>query len=185
MKFKVRWARPQSESLWLSSEAEVEALDFDDDAKLAYLTQTTLSVDETQRIVDRLKRRWPRIQGPAKSDICYATHNRQQAVRELAELSDVVLVVGSQNSSNSRRLCEVAHDCGTSAHLLDDDRQLNANWFSQDSIVGVTAGASAPEVSVQSVVHWLRHRYPTEEIKVVGGGEENRSFPLPDAVHHL
>ena len=169
----------------VSSEGDVDRLSFSEGTKLAYLTQTTLSVDETAKIIDRLKKRYPYIQGPPNSDICYATQNRQQAVRQLAAQSDVVLVVGSQNSSNSRRLREVANDCGTSAHLLDDDRQLDANWFSRDSVVGVTAGASAPEVSVQAVVGWLRRRFPTEKIEIVGVGEENRSFPLPDSLHQL
>ena len=169
----------------VQSEADVDSLDFAPDTKLAYLTQTTLSVDETQRIVDRLQFRFPHIQGPPNDDICYATQNRQQAVRKLADFVDVVLVVGSQNSSNSRRLCEVARDCGVAAHLLDDDQQLDARWFSNDSRVGVTAGASAPEISVQSVVNWLRHRYPTEEVRVVGGDEVNRIFPLPVEIQQL
>ena len=166
-------------------EADVDDLSFSSDVKIAYLTQTTLSVSETQRIIDRLVAKYPAIEGPSKSDICYATHNRQQAVRHLARLADIVLVVGSQNSSNSRRLCEVAIDCGASAHLLDDDQQLTASWFEQDSIVGITAGASAPEVSVQSILSWLRDRYPTSEVTVVGEVEERRSFPLPDSVLRL
>ena len=120
----------------VESESDVAELTFSGATKLAYLTQTTLGVDETERIVGRLKARFPTIEGPAKSDICYATHNRQQAVRQLAKQADVVLVVGSQNSSNSRRLCEVAYDYGTSAHLLDDDGQLKMQWFRQDSVVG-------------------------------------------------
>lgn len=169
----------------VESEADVAKLAFAKDAKLAYLTQTTLSVEETQRVVDALCERYPHIEGPAKSDICYATHNRQRAVRELAQQADVVLVVGSQNSSNSRRLCEVAHDCGTSAHLLDDDRQLDPRWFTRNSVVGVTAGASAPEISVKSVVGWLQRRFPTEEISIVGSGEGDRVFPLPESVLRL
>lgn len=169
----------------VETEADVETLEFPADEKLAYLTQTTLSVDETRRIIERLVARFPSIEGPPKDDICYATQNRQQAVRKLVSLVDVLLVVGSQNSSNSRRLCEVASDYGTSAHLLDDDRQMDARWFSNDSVVGVTAGASAPEVSVQSVVSWLRNRYPTDEVSVVGSDEANRSFPLPSEVVRL
>lgn len=169
----------------VGSEADVDQLAFTADDKLAYLTQTTLSVDETRRIVERLTVRFPNIEGPPKDDICYATQNRQQAVRKLASLVDVLLVVGSQNSSNSQRLCEVANDYGTSAHLLDDDRQLDSRWFSNDTVVGVTAGASAPEVSVQSVVSWLRKRYPTDEVSVVGSDEGNRSFPLPSELDRL
>lgn len=169
----------------VENETDVDRLAFSNQTKLAYLTQTTLSVDETQRIIDRLKAKFPDIEAPAKSDICYATSNRQQAVTQLAQQSDIVLVVGSQNSSNSRRLCEVANDCGTAAHLLDDHRQLDPGWFSPDSVVGVTAGASAPETSVQSIVRWLRHRYPTVEISVVGAGEEQRSFPLPATISRL
>lgn len=169
----------------VGSESEVDDLEFPAGAKLAYLTQTTLGVDETKRIVARLEEKYPDIQGPKNDDICYATHNRQRAVRKLAGLVDVVLVVGSQNSSNSRRLCEVAADCGAMAHLLDDDHHLDARWFSNDTVVGVTAGASAPEVSVQSVINWLRNRYPTDEVKLVDVGEENRTFPLPAEVARL
>lgn len=169
----------------VGTEEDVDRLEFPPGTKLAYLTQTTLSVDETQRILNRLVARFPQIEGPPNDDICYATQNRQQAVRQLAGLVDVMLVVGSQNSSNSRRLCEVANDCGTAAHLLDDDRQLDARWFSEDSVVGVTAGASAPEVSVQAVIRWLRNRYTTEEVSMVGETEGIRSFPLPSEVVRL
>lgn len=162
----------------VQEESDVDLLAFGSTDRLAYLTQTTLSVDETSRIVDRLRARYPQIEGPPNDDICYATQNRQQAVRELAKNADVILVIGSQNSSNSRRLCEVATDHGAISYLIDDDSQLDINWFSEDQRIGITAGASAPEVSVQSVVAWLKSRFNVS-VRNAGSGEPARVFPLP------
>jgi 4-hydroxy-3-methylbut-2-enyl diphosphate reductase len=134
----------------------VAALDVDDPQRVAYLTQTTLAVDETDEIVDALRARFPRLTGPRTSDICYATQNRQDAVKALAADCDVVLVVGSANSSNSRRLVEVAERHGAPAHLIDDEASIDPAWLAGRPTVGLTAGASAPEALVQRVLLALR-----------------------------
>lgn len=157
---------------------EVDALHFDDQDKLAYLTQTTLSVDDASRIINRLKERFPQIVGPPKDDICYATQNRQEAVRQLAEDADIVLVLGSQNSSNSQRLAELAGESEISAYLIDDTNEIDSSWFTGDETVLITAGASAPESVVQDCVTWLTSRYnATVEEKTIR--EEQVYFPLP------
>jgi 4-hydroxy-3-methylbut-2-enyl diphosphate reductase len=141
---------------------DVDALDVDDPERVAYLTQTTLAVDETDEIVEALRERFPRLTGPRTSDICYATQNRQDAVKALAASSDVVLVVGSANSSNSRRLVEVAERHGAAAHLIEDEASIEPQWLAGRQTVGLTAGASAPEALVQRVLHALRSLGPTE-----------------------
>lgn len=157
---------------------EVEALDLPEDAKLAYLTQTTLSVDDAEVIIAALKRRFPQIVGPAREDICYATQNRQEAVKELVPEADVVLVLGSQNSSNSMRLAEIAQSYGKEAYLIDTVREIADRPFTGDETVLVTAGASAPEEVVEECVDYLRGRYgATVESRTVR--EEHVSFPLP------
>src|SRR5205823_2796191 len=129
--------------------ADVEKLNFSEDAKLAYLTQTTLSVDEANVVIAALKAKFPQIAGPNKDDICYATQNRQEAVKEIVPEADVVLVLGSQNSSNSQRLAELARVTGRAAHLIDRAGELRDDWFAADDVVLITAGASAPEEHVQ------------------------------------
>ncbi len=157
---------------------DVEWLDLAADAKLAYLTQTTLSVDDAEVIIAALKRRYPQAVGPSKDDICYATQNRQEAVKELVPEADVVLVLGSQNSSNSMRLAEIARGCGKAAHLIDSVREVEDGWLKADDTVLVTAGASAPEDVVEECVEYLRRRYgATVESRTVR--EEHVSFPLP------
>jgi 4-hydroxy-3-methylbut-2-en-1-yl diphosphate reductase len=164
--------------------SDVEKLDLPADATLAYLTQTTLSVDETVGIIDALKKRFPAIKGPAKADICYATQNRQEAVKELSRSARVVIVLGSQNSSNSQRLAEIAHLEGKSAHLIDSVAELQPDWFRPDDTVLVTAGASAPEENVQAVVEYLRKNFGADvESHVVR--EEHVSFPLPRELRSL
>jgi 4-hydroxy-3-methylbut-2-en-1-yl diphosphate reductase len=140
----------------IDSVEAVERLDVDDPERVAYLTQTTLAVDETRAIVEALRRRYPKLVGPRSDDICYATQNRQDAVRELAPACDVVLVVGSSNSSNSTRLVEVARRAGCDAHLIDDEGAIDPAWLAQARTVGVSAGASAPEALVRRVVRALR-----------------------------
>jgi 4-hydroxy-3-methylbut-2-enyl diphosphate reductase len=135
---------------------EARALDLPADARLSYLTQTTLSVDETNEIVRVLRERFPAIEGPPREDICYATQNRQDAVKVLASRADVVLVIGSANSSNSRRLAEVAREQGTPAYLVDDETEVDPAWIEDASVVGVTSGASAPEWLVERMLSWLR-----------------------------
>ncbi len=157
---------------------QVASLAFGPADKLAYLTQTTLSVDDASRIIARLKDRFPQIVGPPKDDICYATQNRQEAVRLLSEGADIVLVLGSQNSSNSQRLAELARENGIAAHLIDGADEIDSAWFSGDETVVITAGASAPESVVQDCVRWLRDRYAAEvEERTIR--EEEVYFPLP------
>jgi 4-hydroxy-3-methylbut-2-en-1-yl diphosphate reductase len=157
---------------------QVASLPFGPADKLAYLTQTTLSVDDASRIITRLKDRFPQIVGPPKDDICYATQNRQEAVRLLSDGADIVLVLGSQNSSNSQRLAELARENGIAAHLIDGADEIDPNWFSGSETVVITAGASAPESVVQDCVRWLRDRYAAEvEERTIR--EEEVYFPLP------
>jgi len=158
--------------------AEVEQLNLADDAKVAYLTQTTLSVDDATLIIDALKRRFPHIVGPSRDDICYATQNRQEAVKELVPEADVVVVLGSQNSSNSKRLEEIAQSYGKRAHLIDGVREIGPDWFRGDETVLITAGASAPEEVVEECVARLQEEFgATVETRTVR--EEHVSFPLP------
>jgi 4-hydroxy-3-methylbut-2-enyl diphosphate reductase len=145
---------------------------------LAYVTQTTLSVDDAAAVVAALRARFPAIQGPRKDDICYATQNRQDAVKRLATMCDVVLVVGSPNSSNSNRLREVSERSGTPAYLIDSADELRPEWLEGKHVVGVTAGASAPEILVQQVLERLRE-LGAKEYSVDGGAVEDHAFPLP------
>ena len=161
---------------------EVQRLDFDERTPLSYVTQTTLSVDETRGIIDALRQRFPWIEGPAKDDICYATQNRQDAVKHLVdrERIDLLLVIGSQNSSNSQRLVEVARERGAAGHLLDDADDLDPSWLEGVERVGVSAGASAPEDLVQGLAERLRELGGTVRDAVVT--EENVTFALPAAL---
>jgi 4-hydroxy-3-methylbut-2-enyl diphosphate reductase len=164
--------------LLVQDTADVERLDLPSDAKVAYLTQTTLSVDDANVIIEALERRFPQIVGPSRDDICYATQNRQEAVKELVPEADVVLVLGSQNSSNSMRLAELAQACNKPAYLIDTVRELAGEPFTGAETVLVTAGASAPEEVVEECVAWLRQRYGARvENRTVR--EEHVSFPLP------
>ena len=164
--------------LLVEDEADVEKLEVKDESKLAYLTQTTLSVDDANRVIRRLRKRFPHIESPPKDDICYATQNRQEAVRILSDDVDVVVVLGSQNSSNSQRLRELAADDGKPAYLVDGPADLSIQDFSNASTVLITAGASAPESVVQSTIDWLvEHFDATVEIKQIR--EESVQFPLP------
>ena len=162
----------------VQSVADVEALRVRDAANLAYVTQTTLSVDDAAAIVDALRRRFPAIVGPRKDDICYATQNRQDAVKLLAPQCDLVIVVGSPNSSNSNRLREVAAKRGTPAYMIDRADELRAEWVAGRRCVGVTAGASAPEVLVGEVIARLKD-FGAEEVREIGGTAETIVFPLP------
>jgi 4-hydroxy-3-methylbut-2-enyl diphosphate reductase len=158
--------------------ADVERLRPADERNLAYVTQTTLSVDDAAEIVAALKRRFPAIVGPKKDDICYATQNRQDAVKALAPQCDVVLVVGSPNSSNSNRLCEVARNMGVPAYMVDAAADLDPEWLAGRARVGVTAGASAPEVLVEELLERLRALGATE-VREMEGIQEGVVFPLP------
>lgn len=157
---------------------DVEALPYPPDARLAFLTQTTLSVDEAKVVIDALRKKYPRIVGPSKDDICYATQNRQEAVRDLVPEADVVLVLGSRNSSNSQRLAELAGAAGRPAYLIDRVTELQDDWFQPTDTVLITAGASAPEDHVQDCVDHLRRKFGAEvESRIVR--EEHVNFPLP------
>jgi 4-hydroxy-3-methylbut-2-enyl diphosphate reductase len=157
---------------------DVATLRVDQPENLAYTTQTTLSVDDTRGIIDALRARFPAMQGPRNDDICYATQNRQDAVRELAGRCDLVLVVGSPNSSNSNRLRELAEKQGASAYLVDGAQHIEAAWLEGKSRIGVTAGASAPEVLVQGVVARLRE-LGGGEVRELHGEPEDMVFTLP------
>jgi 4-hydroxy-3-methylbut-2-enyl diphosphate reductase len=161
--------------------ADVATLSVVDEDKLAYVTQTTLSVDDTRGIIQALQERFPTIMGPDVRDICYATQNRQQAVRDLATQVDVILVVGSRNSSNSNRLRELAEELGCPSYLIDDEDGLKAEWFTGVARVGVTAGASAPEILVQNVLDGLR-RFGDVEVGLLDGVPEDVRFRLPPEV---
>jgi 4-hydroxy-3-methylbut-2-en-1-yl diphosphate reductase len=157
---------------------DVARLDVKDPSRLAFVTQTTLSVDDTQRIVDTLRERFPTLASPRKEDICYATQNRQDAVKRLVERCDLILVVGSPTSSNSNRLREIAEKAGIPGHLVDGPEDLQREWFEGKQTVGVTAGASAPEVLVERVVARIREWGGTAPVDVMGQ-PENVVFSLP------
>ncbi len=157
---------------------DVEEIEPADPDKLAYVTQTTLSVDDTREIIEALKSRFSMIQGPDVRDICYATQNRQTAVRALAEVSDVILVVGARNSSNSNRLAEIGETMEVPSYLIEDASALKSEWFENASVVGITAGASAPEELVQALIGRLGELYDIE-VEEMAGVEEIIHFPLP------
>jgi len=167
--------------LLVESKEDVDKLNFEPGSKLAYLTQTTLSVDDANRIIHRLRERFPWIEGPAKEDICYATQNRQEAVRMLASKADVVLVLGSQNSSNSQRLRELGVEQGKKSYLIDGPEGIDAAWFRGDEKVLITAGASAPESVVQNTIAYLQDKFHATKEEVVIRREEVH-FPLPKAL---
>ena len=159
--------------------ADAEKLEFKESTRLAYITQTTLSIDDTVGIIEVLRRRFPAIHGPRKEDICYATTNRQSAVKSIAERCDLMLVIGAPNSSNSRRLVEVAKSCGCpAAYLVQKAGEIDWQWLETVETVGITAGASAPEVLVDDVIEALRRIGPVK-VSVLPGREENIEFRLP------
>lgn len=163
---------------------DVDRLEFEPDTKLAYLTQTTLSVDDANRIISRLRERFPQIEGPPKEDICYATQNRQEAVRVLSDEADIVLVLGSQNSSNSQRLKELALERGKRAFLIDGASDIDLAWFTGDETVLVTAGASAPESVVEECIAFMQDRFgATVEARSLR--REDVYFPLPRELRPL
>ena len=157
---------------------DVQALVVSDPKRVSYVTQTTLSLDDTRSIVEALKDRFPEVKGPELSDICYATQNRQNAVRSLAEKVDVILVVGARNSSNSARLQEVGEMSGVDAYLIQDANEISPDWFANSSDIGVTAGASTPEILVQGVLDRLRS-LGVNNIEEMEGVSEDITFKLP------
>jgi 4-hydroxy-3-methylbut-2-en-1-yl diphosphate reductase len=157
---------------------DVDGLDLPPDAEVAYITQTTLSMDETASVVDRLRQRFPMLHNPKKDDICYATQNRQDAVKQLAQSCDLILVVGSQTSSNSKRLVEVSKDRSVPAYLVDEAAEIDPAWLEGVETVGLTSGASAPEVLVEEVIEWFRER-GTTEVDTVMVIDEDVEFAMP------
>ncbi|TKB50194.1 4-hydroxy-3-methylbut-2-enyl diphosphate reductase [Ferrimonas aestuarii] len=162
----------------VESPEDVAKMEVKDPDTLTFVTQTTLSVDDTAEVIEALRQRFPSIAGPRKDDICYATQNRQDAVRELASSSEMVLVVGSKNSSNSNRLRELAEKSGAMAHLIDGAQDIDPKWIEQAKRIGVTAGASAPEVLVQGVIDELK-RLGASDVQELTGREENIVFQVP------
>ena len=162
----------------IEESSDVASLSVTNEDNLAYVTQTTLSVDDTKVVIDALKERFPNIKGPRKDDICYATQNRQDAVRSLSRDADVVIVVGSTNSSNSNRLRELSETLGVPSHLVDRPEQIQKSWFDGVDIVGVTAGASAPEILVKQVIDQIKHWGGTV-VNEANGPIESISFSLP------
>jgi 4-hydroxy-3-methylbut-2-en-1-yl diphosphate reductase len=162
----------------VQTEDDVAALPIPVDAPVAYVTQTTLSIDDTRGIIDAIKRRFSNVVGPETNDICYATQNRQMAVRQLTKVADVILVVGAKNSSNSNRLREIGEEAGVPSYLLADGSELKPEWVRGAQIVGLTAGASAPEAMVQDVIASLRRLGPVD-VTNLPGVEENVEFRLP------
>jgi len=174
---------PEGAVLLVSEVEDVADLQVRDADKLAYVTQTTLSVDDTKDIITTLKQRFPNIKGPKREDICYATSNRQLAVKELAHKCDLILVIGSKNSSNSNRLREVAERAGCRAHLIDGADDIETDWLHTAKHIGLTAGASAPEVLVQGVINRLK-AYGATSVTPLTVREENVHFSLPEELRH-
>ncbi len=165
----------------IETEADVERLEVDDPDKVAFISQTTLSVDETQAIILKLREKFPNITGPRTDDICYATTNRQMAVRQMARECDLVLVIGSSNSSNSNRLVEVARDHGADSYLIDNEEQVEEEWLAGKRVVGISSGASAPEELVQRLVGFFRDR-GTEDVSEFEVVQEDVRFMLPKEI---
>ncbi|MFQ5581787.1 MAG: 4-hydroxy-3-methylbut-2-enyl diphosphate reductase [Mariprofundaceae bacterium] len=170
---------PQGAVLLISTPEDVSTLEVNDPDRLAFVTQTTLSVDDTAEVIEALRKRFPNIKGPKREDICYATSNRQQAVKALAGQSDLVLVIGSKNSSNSNRLREVAERKGCRAYLIDGPQDIDPAWLADRPAIGITAGASAPEVLVQDVIEHLKE-LGCEQVQSLKTVEENVTFSLPE-----
>ncbi|MCH2038799.1 MAG: 4-hydroxy-3-methylbut-2-enyl diphosphate reductase [Rickettsiales bacterium] len=163
----------------VQSESDVDTLNVTNPEKLSYVTQTTLSVDDTKAIISALKKRFPNIHGPDLKDICYATTNRQNAVKVMAKQVDILLVIGASNSSNSNRLRDLGNDMGIEAHLICGTEDIKYHWFDHKNTIGITAGASAPEILVERVIDYLSDLFPNVTIETMTGVEENVHFKLP------
>jgi 4-hydroxy-3-methylbut-2-enyl diphosphate reductase len=172
---------PEGRIVLVETEEDVDALEIEDPERIAFLTQTTLSVDETRAVIARLRERFPTITGPRTDDICYATTNRQLAVKQMAGECDLVLVIGSRNSSNSNRLVDVARAAGAESHLIDNEAQVREEWLAGARVVGITSGASAPEELVQRLIDFFRARgtQTVEEFEVL---REDVRFMLPKVI---
>lgn len=174
-----QYKNPQGGIYLVENLSDVAKLQVNDPENLSYVTQTTLSVDETQRLIEALTARFPKIQGPRRDDICYATQNRQDAVKILAGKCELMLVVGSVNSSNSNRLRELSENLGTRAYLIDNPEQIQWEWFEGIEAIGITAGASAPDILVKKLIDVLAQRLNIREIIPLKGIEEDISFSMP------
>jgi 4-hydroxy-3-methylbut-2-enyl diphosphate reductase len=170
---------PDGEVLLVGSVDDVRSLEVPEGTELAYTTQTTLSVDETKEIIDELLARFPGIHGPARGDLCYATTNRQTAVRQMSSAVDVLLVIGSRSSSNTNRLRELGEKLGIPSFLVDSPEEADPNWFQGAETIGITSGASAPESLVQGLVARIQSLHPGSEVETWDGVAENVHFPLP------
>lgn len=170
--------RVEQEVLLVQTADDVAKLEVKDPEKLAYVTQTTLSVDDTRSIIEALQARFPSIQGPELRDICYATQNRQNAVRDLAKVVDVLLVIGAKNSSNSNRLRDLGEEMGVTSYLIDGAASIQKSWFVGADNIGLTAGASAPEVLIDEVISYFQNEF-NAQIRLMEGIEENTKFKLP------
>lgn len=170
---------PEGEVQLISTAAEVDSLNFDANTKLAYTTQTTLSIAETSDIISALKKKYPGIKGPQKGDLCYATTNRQEAVYQISKLVELLLIIGSSNSSNSNRLKELGEENNVPSYLIDTKKDIDINWFQGVKSVGVSSGASAPEHLVSEVVKWIQNHFSTSNVKEIKTKEEYVKFQLP------
>ncbi|MEQ9116144.1 MAG: 4-hydroxy-3-methylbut-2-enyl diphosphate reductase [Rickettsiales bacterium] len=168
----------KSKAIIISEPEEVESLKVKNPDNLAYVTQTTLSVDDTKKVIDALKNKFPKIEGPDINDICYATQNRQNAVRELAKNVDLILVIGAKNSSNSNRLRDLGEEMGINSYLIDGFSDINPNWLIGKKSIGITAGASAPEILVDGVIDYLKSKFDIQ-MRSIDGIKENIKFKLP------
>jgi 4-hydroxy-3-methylbut-2-enyl diphosphate reductase len=173
--------RVKSEVILVETAEEVAQISVKDPNKLAYVTQTTLSVDDTREVIEALKARFPAIKGPGLKDICYATQNRQNAVRVLADQVDLILVIGAQNSSNSNRLRDLSEEIGTRAYLINGAEDIDLSWFEGNENIGITAGASAPETLIEQVVEYLQQQF-SAQVTTMFGIAENIRFKLPKEV---
>ena len=173
--------RVNQDVILVESIADLDNMPIISPDKLAYVTQTTLSVDDTKAIIDALKKRFPSIKGPGLKDICYATQNRQNAVRQLSKMVDIILVIGAQNSSNSSRLRDLGNEMGTPSYLIDDASSIDLSWFKDAQQVGITAGASAPETLVDHIITFLQERF-NARVQIMDGIEEHITFKLPKEV---
>jgi 4-hydroxy-3-methylbut-2-enyl diphosphate reductase len=171
----------KGEVILVENIADVAKIKVIDEKRLSYVTQTTLSVDDTKDIIEALKLRFPDIQGSGTKDICYATQNRQDAVRKLAKMTDIILVIGSKNSSNSNRLCDLACEMGVTSYLINDASDINVQWFNGVSNIGITAGASAPEILIDKIISFFQEKYDVT-ISTMDGEPENVVFKLPKEV---
>ena len=182
-KWRARWARSQARSIWSAVSRNAQAFEAKNTKKVSYVTQTTLSVDDTRDIIKTLKNKYAKIVGPDVRDICYATQNRQTAMRHLVEDSDVVLVVGARNSSNSNRLREIGEANGVPSYLIEDAAALDPKWLASAKSVGITAGASAPEELVNELVERLGTLFDVERSSLPGV-DEKIQFRLPNELLH-